>query len=178
MSKKIKIGAIKELAGGGKDSPVLTASDIDFLKSRGVKDIGCKQPLLIFPKDDEETAGRVRSIADKFLWPVVRFVRRIMDFPEGYVKPVRKLPESEKCTRVHDSKRNKKTDLSVSTDLTQKQQAVQDPDEVIREAESEGLKNGTYKLTFPGIFDDMDDDDESERMIIRNAFSRLTGKRL
>jgi hypothetical protein len=51
-------------------------------------------------------------------------------------------------------------------------------DEVVRQVEAEGIPDGTYRMAFPSIWDIPDDDDESEAMILRNAFTKITGKRL
>jgi hypothetical protein len=58
--KAKKINTVKELFLR-EEREALTSDEITFLQQRGVRDLDNKQLLMIFPKDDESTAEKVRG---------------------------------------------------------------------------------------------------------------------
>jgi hypothetical protein len=174
MAKHKKIEEVRKLIAPRPESK-LTAQEIDFLQGRkGVNFeqlMNCIQPLLIFTKDSEATAAMVTGIAGKLNYPVIRFIRRVIDFPEGYIKPVRMTvgqPEEGKVIPASVPDESKAVDESNEAALIPEPVAV---NEGPKESEEPGLKNGKYKLSFHGVFDDIDGDDEYDNnMRIRIPF--------
>ena len=139
MIKKDKILKIKEMAVKNKTT-ILTPAEVKFLKSRGVNYktlLNCQQPLLIMSEDDNKTMSMIYGIAAKTGKRIIRMIRHIVKVQEPDVIQVKK--QVAKVVKIPEA-----------------------PFKTIAELpkikKEEPIKEKTYKLSGPNIWDDDDDD--------------------
>lgn len=157
MRKTDKIKIAEGLIRDKKNK--LTSDEINFLRSRpGVNpDLSCNwQPLIVFSKDSKETVSMITRIADKLQRPIIKFIRKIIDFPSGYVR-------TERAVYIPKEKPVIRRVKSEEVESVPEAEVIQPealPEHCPEPEEAEGIKDGTYKLSFPGIWDGLDDDDD------------------
>ena len=180
MRKKNKIDAVKELLTDS-DKPELTDAEIKFLKTRNI-DLQHKAPLMIYSGDNESKAKIIKAIALKLNCPVIRIVKAkvINKAPgivtaakqkEGMYDDIIEVTGMDKGTlkniisvtkAIESSRRN--DDLSYShhievASLTPEKQ-TEFLNKAVEETIVEKLNKGKVKLSFPSVWDGMDDDDD------------------
>ena len=171
--KQSKIAAVKKLLTAERPEP-LTDSEVKFLKHRKglhykswITDPGL---LVILPKDSDEVKQQVTTIAKKLHCMVI--VRRC-DYKGRKKILLRQGMEKQKEAGKLYGERHPQEDLSIidkSSHNTRKELAEELPDP----SPEDPIIRQTVKLKFPGMFDDIDMDDDSgfRPYIIRNRICR------
>ncbi|HUX96321.1 MAG TPA: hypothetical protein VMV47_11380 [Bacteroidales bacterium] len=153
MRKKDKIETVKDLLTDTKNE-VLKASEIKFLQSRGIDiNLPFTAPLMIFSGDSESKAKIIKSIALKLNCPVIRIVKaKVINKAPGIVT----APE-QKETRIIPAFAKQEPETVAPKRVNILEPEPEEIEAVIRP----GRK---YKLSFPSVWDGMEDD---ESMILR-----------
>jgi hypothetical protein len=153
MQKTKKIETVVELLVK-PDKQSLTPGELSFLKSRGVSVADNKAPLMIFSYDSKKTESIIRGIALKTKAPVIKIVKLIIKQPDV----IRSYPEPIKEEVIPEPK------LAV---MEPEPEAVEVEAMEVREPEAlaEGIRNGNYKLSFPSVWANMDEDDSIDMNI-------------
>ena len=148
MIKKNKINQIKQMLKSAKVSP-LSEDEIEFLKNRKAFDCvsNNKVPLIIKPIDNDETVKKILLIAEKLGCPCIRFVRSIV----GEVKIVPGIVTIPKAVP-------KKVIIPKEKINTLEAEPV--IEEVTKEEATKEVTKKVYRLKFPSVWHDEDDDSD------------------
>jgi len=176
-TKKDKIELFRVLSNKGQAN-VLTPSEIKFLKSRGInidKLKVCKVPLIINASDSKAKADIIYRIGEKLQCHIIRFVRHIVGSTSKMpgVIPIKTKAVIEDKFPANAGK-NQYSEVSPTmglTGITRNQSSdakiIKEISEIADESEEVEPKEKTYKMSFPSVWDDIEEEDNYTDMKIR-----------